>query len=352
MKNLLLYPFRRFRLFFSKFAGPVDKSISTSYYYGKSAGDIYYSPMGNWFALGCTKMDADKTSFRPVSYDFGKDKDFVYYKDTILPSADPATFVVEDSVIKDHKNVYAEKNSKVIIVEKADPSSFKYIREQNPYSATWGKDDGHYFLYNEAVDVDYESFRLLKNGMVADKNFVYKIGYTEDESSIWSHRPILEKADVVSGEIQEINSIYMVMNHCVYCNNDEFIKISFDLISHIRTVDEECVIINETLLAEGRKFPYEAVDVSTYKRFLDSKPIIYSKDKNHIYCQGQVVTGADLETFEPLGGGYAKDQNQVYYFDSVVDGASPDTFNLDKKTYQFMDGKTEYVNGKPFKIKH
>lgn len=351
MKSLLSYPFKRLRLLFSKFAGPVEKSISTSYYYGKSAGDIYYSPMGNWFELGCTKMDADKSSFRPVSYDFGKDKDFVYYKDTILPFADPATFVVEDRVIKDHKNVYAEKNSKVIIIEKADPASFKYISEQNPYSATWGKDDAHYFLYHKAVDVDFESFRLLKNGMAADKNFVYKIGYTEDEYSIWSYWPILEKADVLTGEIQEINSIYMIMNHCVYCNKDEFIKISFDLINQVKIVDEECIIINETLLAEGREFPYKAVDVSTFKRFLDSKPVIYTRDKFHIFCEGQPVQGVDIDSFEPLEGGYAKDQNHVYYFNSIVEGASPDTFYLNKKTYQFMDGKTEYVNGKPFKTK-
>ncbi|RLK02522.1 hypothetical protein C8N27_1664 [Tenacibaculum discolor] len=37
------------------FAGPVDKSISDSYYYSKSKRNICYSPMGNWFELGKEK---------------------------------------------------------------------------------------------------------------------------------------------------------------------------------------------------------------------------------------------------------------------------------------------------------
>jgi hypothetical protein len=50
----------------------------------------------------------------------------------------------------------------------------------------------------------------------------------------------------------------------------------------------------------------------------------YAKDDNHVYYYGKILE-ADLKTFVILGGDYAKDKNHVYFSGSIVVGADPET---------------------------
>ena len=54
----------------------------------------------------------------------------------------------------------------------------------------------------------------------------------------------------------------------------------------------------------------------------------YGVDRNAVYYEGRVMTGADARTFEYLGHGYARDRNVVYYRGEVVRGANPRTFRV------------------------
>ena len=52
----------------------------------------------------------------------------------------------------------------------------------------------------------------------------------------------------------------------------------------------------------------------------------FAKDKNNIYYQGVRLEGADLKSFEILGGFYSKDKNSVFYREEKVHKVNPRTF--------------------------
>ena len=49
----------------------------------------------------------------------------------------------------------------------------------------------------------------------------------------------------------------------------------------------------------------------------------YDKDENNVYYDGEIIEGADPETFKYLRLGYAKDKNNVYYDGKIIKGADP-----------------------------
>lgn len=347
-KRLFLLPFVLLQACFSRFSGEVDKCISDSYYYAKGSGEIIYSPMGNWFSLGYDKMEADPASFRPIARDFGKDKDFVFYKGNKLPQADHATFVVEDDVIKDAKHVYVSADySSVKIVEDADPRSYRYLRDDMGYSSKWAKDDFNYFLYNRKVEVDYPSFRILKNELVADKDFIYETTTIANDTAIWGE-PFLKKRDSVKGEIKDINTVYASMGNTVYAMHAQigYQKHDFDEIRNMKIVEESTIIVDETLLVKGLNFPYEGVDIATFEKLGEEAPYAYYRDKNHVYYEGELIPDGDRDSFRLLDWGYAKDKKTVYFHGEVVEGADPHKFRYDEKRLEWVDGKTVYRFGK------
>lgn len=60
----------------------------------------------------------------------------------------------------------------------------------------------------------------------------------------------------------------------------------------------------------------------------------YIKDKSHVGIFGVgsgPVKAADASSFTVLGNGYAKDKKSIYYYGNVVDGADVDTFFVNEK---------------------
>lgn len=106
MKRLFLLLFIPLQACSSHFSGEVDKSISDSYYYIKGSEEIVYSPEGNWSEHGYEILDADKVTFRPIARDFGKDKNFIFYKAKKLPHIDYATFIIEEGATNNMKKGY------------------------------------------------------------------------------------------------------------------------------------------------------------------------------------------------------------------------------------------------------
>lgn len=353
LKKFFLLPVLLLQACFSRFSGEVDKDISDSYYYAKKSGEIVYSPMGNWFELGYDKMDADTSTFRPIARDFGKDKNHVYYKSSPLSKVDYATFVVEEDIIKDKNHVYEKDYFELSIVEDADPESFHYLNSRNDYSRKWAKDNFNYFLYNKKVDVDFKSFRELKNEIVVDKNFIYDVVDTQENENgeIGYPEYSLAKIDPVIGEIQELTDVYARMGNNIYANHSHsgFQKIAFDSIATVEVVATEHIVVNKTLLIKGEKFPFVAVDIASFENAGGSEPYEYTRDKNHIYYEGKVLPDADLATFQIIKWGYAKDKNNVYFLETIVEGANPETFIYDEKKFDFVDGKDIYRYGKLFR---
>jgi hypothetical protein len=354
--TILLFPFRILGKILSVYSGPVDATVSDSYYYSKFSKDIIYSPMGNWFELGYSKLDADKKSFKVIARDFGKDKNIVFYKDKKISGADVSSFVVENRVIKDSLHVYSEKDYEINIVEGADPKSYKYLDIDKSYRGKWAKDNAAYFLYDRKVEVDYDSLIFLKNGFVADKNSIYETSTIEQEESIpseqwtgWGNYRLYAR-EAVEGEIQNVTSVYIIMNDCVYANhpNKKFQKIIFEKINSIRVIDEISIVVNDTLLVNGEKFPYENVDHTTFENLNSQDFFLLSKDKNHVYLDGKIIEGADAASLRILGHGYSRDKQHVYYYENKVEGVEADTFRYNQHKHEWMSGKKIYRMGKLF----
>ena len=91
----------------------------------------------------------------------------------------------------------------------------------------------------------------------------------------------------------------------------------------------------------------------------------YTKDNQNAYCYGEIVKGADLTTFQPLGlliteygsgytdtGAYAKDKSRIYYGAHIIAKADWSTFkvvspetNVDNVSFDASDRNHKYFRG-------
>lgn len=321
----------------------IDEKVSDSYYTSKSSDDeVIYSPMGNWFELGKTKFKADRKTFTPLARNIGKDQQLIYYCHQPQPQVDYSSFQINNDVIKDKQHVYYEPTDytyNLLIVEGADPSTFHYPpMGKLPYDHRWTKDKTHYFFYYLKTAVDYNSFYAVAADIYADKNFVY----IPEEGK-------LSVKDTVTGKINLIHDNYAVMDNTLFISHtyNGFSKIDFKKITNVKPVDEYCIIVNDVVIVNGKKFPYADLDIATFQTYPEWR-YMYSKDKHNVYFEGEIISGADVATFEVLEQLHAKDAKHAYYKKGMLKGVDPKTFHIDSKTGFIMNGKIRYVNGEPF----
>lgn len=74
------------------------------------------------------------------------------------------------------------------------------------------------------------------------------------------------------------------------------------------------------------------------------KPDIFAKDDISVYCNGEIIEGADSLTFEYLKNYFAKDKYNVYTRDSIIDGANPETFSVLSNIYGKDKSNVYYFN--------
>jgi hypothetical protein len=88
---------------------------------------------------------------------------------------------------------------------------------------------------------------------------------------------------------------------------------------------------------------YEILDVD-YNSFKILGMNYYS-DKNGIYFSGNKLKNADLVTFKVIGDMYGVDSNKVFYLDKEIIGADTKTFkdlgdlNAEDKNHKYFDGE-------------
>lgn len=305
----------------SPFAGPVDKSISDSYYYSKSKRNICYSPMGNWFELGNTKINADVESFKVLGRDFGKDKNHLFFKTHIIDNeVDTATFYVDDDnyICFDKDNVYRALNylphdftqtnqekKHLWKVAKANPKTFQKI------DSDWSKDDKHYFYNYVPIDVDYNSFTILNKSFAKDKNQVYSLKNYE-----------LLASTIDPTTTKKINSRYIADNNNIY-DFQEY--------------------INGEKVDSLTSIPYQNIDNLT---ILEDKFLLFD---NKVMYDGIIIEKADASSFQIIQFPYSKDKNHVFYHEEVIEKADPKTFSVFETSYYSKDKNYVFVYGKLLK---
>jgi len=326
----------------------VDEAVSSSYNYGlMDKSKIYYSTP--WFG-GTPKelQNVDMASFRVLSDKWAKDKNVAYHGAERYTSVDAPSFTVSktDSVsgtelIKDKNHVYyidVNNRELLTILEYADPNTFVCIDFCN--ANRWAKDKNHVFCNWKIFDADAATFELINDSFAKDKDYLYA-GYLEK----------IQKISVNTNQLVKISSLYVRTETDVYYCNEKFASFSVS-----DTVGIQTVFGFKWLKADGRLFfegePYydTSIDVGSLEYMTDG----YLKDKSRAYfgyMYKDVLTpirGADIESFKPLGehSHYAKDKSRIYYEGEVVEGANPQTFYYDRDKDYAYDGKKVYRDGK------
>ncbi len=323
----------------SPFAGPVDESVSDSYYYSKSKKEIRYSPMGNWFSLGNTNLNADVKSFKVLGRDFGKDKNHLYFKTNIIDNeVDVATFYVDedDYTCFDKDHVYIainympqeidglhQEKKHLWKVAKANPKTFQKIDQD------WSKDDKHYFYNYVPVNVDYDSFKVLNKSFAKDQNQVYLLKSYE----------LLVATTIDPTTSKKINDRYIVDKNGVhdfqeYKNGkkvDSLTSIPYQNIEDLTILEDKYLLFDSNIIYDGAKI--ENADISSFKVI----QFPYAKDKNHVFYFGEIIEEADPETFSIFEVSYySKDKNHVFASGKLLKGADVATFGPSNKKHSLL----------------
>ncbi|MET4083707.1 hypothetical protein ABIB40_003679 [Pedobacter sp. UYP30] len=132
---------------------------------------------------------------------------------------------------------------------------------------------------------------------------------------------------------------------------------SFNGIDKIRILDKDIICVNDKVISYGKAFKYPKVDVNSFQLFppkeqraVDDR---YSKDKNNVYYNGEIIKNADVNTYAPLGFGFGKDTKNAYYENKILEGVDSKSFKAtnskDTGIFMFRDklgNKFDYYTGK------
>ena len=233
---------------------------------------------------------------------WGRDKDRLYYRNLPVPDADPETFEgfkEMPSYAKDANHVYvgdyqsigevlfSGKNSSwrrkmrlpatsVDVVKEADAKSFHYL------SSVWFADDYHLFRHKELIDhVDPVTFRPLY------QEHAGRDDWHLDANHVYRGDRLLKHADPKSFRIDPESGDVM---------DDKFVFHGLERY--------EAVVAGVVIPANSKSWRVINQHYRTDGRFVFER-------------SGEVVKGADADTFEEVTGKYYKDRSYVYY-DSIL----------------------------------
>lgn len=334
---VIAIPIKRF---FFRIGNPININISNAYYHHASKPIIVWSPMGNWFELGYNEMpNADVATFEALATDFGKDKNTVYWRAT-PQNVDANSFVVneKEGIVKDKNNVYALTNEYTTgllqVVDGANPATYKLMDTgiKDVRAFYWHKDDKYIFYKNKKANVLYDSFKLINNTIAIDAATLY----------IVNDNDIVAKQPLKVTNTKAINDYYAQINNSVVMSNwdKEFTLLNFDKIDTINVINDKTIIVNNSLVYNGER--YADIDAATFN-YIEYN---YAKDKNNVYLNCKTIPNAAVNSFKPITDEYAKDKTHVYYNLVIVEGANPASFKRNTNIAdEWTDGNKKYKYG-------
>lgn len=211
---------------------------------------------------------------------YAKDKQYVYYRTERIDKADIKTFEVMGlGYSKDGNNVFFREQ----LIEMADAESFFIINNDRDLAFAADKYGllDHTKRINAAIDC--KSFKILSNPYYKDKNNVY----------YGSQFKILEGAHAESFTCPEFESIVNYQYYAYDKNNAYYYE------------NNEVTTIPE-------------IDFNSFK-LLSTE---YAKDKNNVYYKSQILSGADVESFNVphrINRNVGEDKNHIYVDGKVDD---------------------------------
>ncbi|WP_104385045.1 DKNYY domain-containing protein [Sphingobacterium sp. HMA12] len=306
--------------------------LSEDYY--KKSGAIYFIPGGNGFERGSRKTEADVNSFSVIKGVYARDKDNIYVMGCPQQFVDTKTFRLKGNIPVDQSHVFVFDGSttsttrkcseqQLIAMKGADPETYTTLYDT---VASLSKDKSHYFYNAQPLAVDYASFKILNENFVKDKNGLYVV----TQKSI---NPL----DYTTDKIDVLNDEYIILDgkKLLYYQPYQGIGVletALPSTNSIKLLDRKTVIIDQLVLIEGKKFEFADVDADSFK-ILEGigGNSFWSRDKNHIYYNEQLLTEADPKTFEVLRRAVAKDARHIFVGDKIFEGPDVKSFrSVDK----------------------
>lgn len=258
--------------------------------YSKDKNNIYYK--------GERIIGVDIPTFEKLDkYVYSKDKNNIYFRGKKITGADKNTFekIDERQYSKDKNNIYYENK----IIEGADRNTFEIL---NHY---YSKDKNNIYYENKKLKgIDVKTFGKINkifqvdNFIVEDKNGVYivetdgnLVPINSDEVDIKSLSQLVRKTNLY----QDKNNMYFVKNH------------KLEKIKNAPKVDEfNLFVYNDRYINKYDEVYYLDIDEDAFKKVVkagfDSGFRVfddeYAKDKKNVYYRGEILKGADSNSFE------------------------------------------------------
>lgn len=248
MKNLLIFILL---VAIAIIIASLNASNASAENYGyeiKNGGVYYYQNI----------IDADASTFKVLSAEFAKDKNFVYRKGKKADQFDAETFEMVGGM-----NAYGGEG---------------YAKDKN----------GVYFGHNRTKiqEADSSSFNLLNPAFPAfyskDINFVYHCFYS-----------LCKKTEIDSTTIKYLGGYYVGDKNGIYCADATGSK----------------------KLNEADKSTFKALGMTVASNMVNSGSIYYdyAKDKNRIYHNCQQMDNVNPATFKPIDVGNSHDKEFIYF---------------------------------------
>lgn len=330
--------------FFFRVGKPVNSNLSDSFYHHYWKDKVIYSPMGNWFELGYSELDADPATFQVLSREFAKDATTVFWKGH-KQSVDPLTFSVDDKGIpKDKDHVYYDEayGDSLTVITEADPLTYQqYTPPGKNFYHRWGRDDASFFLEGRKVEVDRMTFSPLNETLAMDTNNIYSLKRSSDYLSGTGDLQLMKKATRPTGIVTVISDNYLQVGNQIVLSNwkNDFSILTFDVIQETRVLDERNLVVNSVLISDGKLM--EEVDVASLE-IIDRD---FMKDVHHVFYDTQKIPSADPASFTPVYEAYSKDKNSVFYRNTILKGAVPASFAYDYASNVASDGILFFKDG-------
>lgn len=290
---------------------PVNEEKSNNHYYNKKKSDIHYSPMGNWFELGNSPMNADVGSFEVLTRFLGKDENRIYFmEDPVAPGKiDLATFYTKEGdfmadVGFDANQVYVfektygtqDPHAKLDVIAQADPKTYR----RNDIN--WAQDKANRFYRNQLVAVDYASFKNLSDSFSKDKDRAY-----------YHHGAFFDTLPANVSSFEVLHKYYYARD------KDHVFHLHFErnnsgpeLVKAPIGEGEDVELLNEVYLRIGRQLYHGLKPLDLDLSSMEIVGTYYIKDTKKVYYQGRYLPDADAASFGEIGEYQIGDKNGPY----------------------------------------
>ncbi|MGB0777408.1 MAG: DKNYY domain-containing protein [Flavobacteriaceae bacterium] len=312
----------------------VNPEVSDSYFVSVF-GKITYLPKGNWFELRAQECNADVNSFQVLSQTVAKDKTHVYVEGLIQNDIDVHQFVFKKNVFRDNNYVYSLGRGILIPVPVENPETFEYLAN----SKKWAKDSDHYYHIYKKQNVDFDSFKIINDFFTYDKDSIY----------VYLNKR-LSGFDRQTDTIARINRFYIHDSQTVYYLNtysDTINQIKFDHILKTEQISGLHIRINDQIIYKEKVIKKGILDVASFETIGGLHNEKYSKDKNNVYFEDNIIPNADPLSFKVLGFKVGKDDNHVFFKTKIVENIDSQSFHAvseNRLILYFEDGNGNRYN--------